>query len=140
MVNAPALQEQWEQVRSMLKKKWEKLTDEDLRFANGNFDQLVGRIHHRTGEAREAIEQFLDQVTNTGASVVSDAVKSVGEYARGASDQFREGYNRVSDQLGRQFDRSQELIRERPAHSVATAFAVGVLFGAVIGLALRSRP
>jgi uncharacterized protein YjbJ (UPF0337 family) len=139
-MNASTLEGQWEQVRGMLKKRWGQLTDDDLRFANGNVDQLIGRIHQRTGEAREAIEQFLDQATNSGAALVSDAVKAVGDYARDASSQVRERYNRISDQFGQQFDRSQEWIRERPAHSVATALAVGVLFGVVIGLALRSRP
>jgi uncharacterized protein YjbJ (UPF0337 family) len=136
-MNSSTLQGQWEQVRGMLKKKWGQLTDEDLRFANGNIDQLIGRIHQRTGEARDAIEQFLDQATSQGASLVSDTVKAVGDIARDKSKQVRESYNRISDQFGEQFDRSQEWIRERPAHSVATALAVGVLFGVVVGLALR---
>jgi len=123
----------------MLKKKWAQLTDEDLKFANGNLEQLVGRIQHRTGEAREAIEQFLEQLTATGSSVFSEAVKSVGEYARDTSGQICDGYNRISDRLESQLNRSEEFIRERPAHSVATAFAVGILFGVVVGLALRSR-
>jgi uncharacterized protein YjbJ (UPF0337 family) len=139
MANTTALQGKCDQVRKMLKQRWNELTDEDLRFASGNVDQLIARIHHRTGEARDAIEQFLASVTDSGASAMSGAVKNVGQYAREASDQFRDGYGRFTDEVGRQFDRSQELIREKPAHSIATAFAVGILFGAVIGLVLRSR-
>jgi len=44
MVNAQVLQGQWNQVRGELKKKWGQLTDDDLRFNNGNIDQLVGKI------------------------------------------------------------------------------------------------
>jgi uncharacterized protein YjbJ (UPF0337 family) len=139
-MNAPALQGKWEEVREMLKEKWSQLTDEDLRFAQGNVDQLVGRIHQRTGEARDVIERFLDQATRTGASAVSDAARRAGDYARGAGEQMREHYNRISGELGERFDQTQDLIREKPAHSVATALAIGVLFGVVIGLALRSRP
>jgi uncharacterized protein YjbJ (UPF0337 family) len=61
MVNAQALQGQWNQVRGELKKKWGQLTDDDLRFTNGNIDQLIGKIQQRTGEARDAIEQFLTE-------------------------------------------------------------------------------
>ena len=61
MVNAQVLQGQWNQVRGELKKKWGQLTEDDLRFTNGNIDQLVGKIQQRTGEAREAIEQFLER-------------------------------------------------------------------------------
>ncbi len=128
-----------EQVRGQLKKKWGQLTEDDLRFANGNIDQLIGRIQHKTGEAREAIEGFLDELTSQGASAVSQAADSVRQYAGYASDQMREGYNRISDQLGRRYEASQDLIRENPAQSVATAFGVGVLLGVVVGLALRSR-
>jgi uncharacterized protein YjbJ (UPF0337 family) len=139
MVNTQVLQGQWNQVRGQLKKKWGQLTEDDLKFANGNIDQLVGRIQHKTGEAREAIESFLDEVTAQGASAVSQAADSVRNYAGYASEQMRDGYNRISDQLGRRYETSQELIRENPARTVAAAFGVGVVLGVVVGLALRSR-
>jgi uncharacterized protein YjbJ (UPF0337 family) len=139
MVNTQVLQGQWNQVRGQVKKKWGQLTEDDLKFANGNLDQLVGRIQHKTGEAREAIENFLDELTSQGASAVSQAAESVKNYAGYASDQMRDGYNRISDQLGRRYEASQDLIRENPARTVATAFGVGVLLGVVVGLALRSR-
>jgi len=139
MVNTQVLQGQWNQVRGQLKKKWGQLTDDDLKFANGNLDQLVGRIQHKTGEAREAIESFLDEMTLQGATAVSQAAESVKNYAGYASDQMREGYNRISDQFGRRYEQSQDMIRENPARTVATAFGVGVLLGVVVGLALRSR-
>jgi uncharacterized protein YjbJ (UPF0337 family) len=139
MVNTQVLQGQWNQVRGQLKKKWSQLTDDDLKFTSGNIDQLVGRIQHKTGEAREAIESFLDEMTAQGASAVSQAAESVRNYAGVASEQVRDGYNRISDQLGRRYEASQDLIRENPARTVATAFGVGVVLGVVVGLALRSR-
>ena len=139
MLNAQALQGQWNQIRGELKKKWGQLTDDDLRFANGNIDQLVGRIQQRTGEAREAIEMFLSDATEQGAAALSQAAGQVGEYARYAGGQMREGYNRISDQFGRSYDYSQEMIREHPGRSIVTAFGVGILLGVVVGMALRSR-
>jgi uncharacterized protein YjbJ (UPF0337 family) len=139
MVNTQVLQGQWNQVRGQLKKKWGQLTDDDLKFANGNLDQLVGKIQHKTGEAREAIESFLDELTAQGSSAISQAAESARQYAGYASDQVRDGYNRISDQLGRHYESSQEMVRENPARTVATAFGVGVLLGVVVGLALRSR-
>jgi len=139
MVNTQVLQGQWNQVRGQLKKKWAQLTEDDLKFANGNIDQLIGRIQHKTGEAREAIEEFLDELTAQGGAAVSQAAESVRHYAGYATDQMREGYNRISDQIGNRYEASQEMIRDNPARSVATAFGVGVLLGVVVGLALRSR-
>ena len=74
MVNTQVLQGQWNQVRGQLKKKWGQLTDDDLRLSNGNIDQVIGRIQHKTGEAREAVESFLDELTSHGA---------VGDFACG---------------------------------------------------------
>ena len=139
MVNTQVLQGQWNQVRGQLKKKWGQLTEDDLKFANGNIDQLVGRIQHKTGEAREAIPSFLDEKPTQGATADAQAAESVKNYAGYASDQVRDGYNRISDQLGRRYEASQDLIRENPARTVATAFGVGVVLGVVVGLALRSR-
>jgi ElaB/YqjD/DUF883 family membrane-anchored ribosome-binding protein len=115
------------------------LTDDDLRLTTGNVDQLIGKIQHKTGEAREAIEQFLDELTSQGASAISQAAETAGQYGRYAADQVREGYNRLSDQFGQQYEMSQEMIRENPARSVATALGIGILLGIVVGLALRSR-
>ena len=139
MVNAQVLQGQWNQVRGELKKKWGQLTEDDLRFTNGNIDQLIGRIQSKTGEARDAIEKFLGEATSQGASMVAQATEHAGEYARYATEQVREGYNRISDQFGRGYDYSQEVIRENPGRSLATAFGVGILLGVVVGMALRSR-
>jgi len=139
MVNAQALQGQWNQIRGELKKKWGQLTDDDLRFNNGNIDQLVGKIQQRTGEAREAIEQYLTEATSQGASAISQAAGQVGQYARAAGEQAREGYNRISDQFGRSYEYSQDMVRENPGRSIATAFGVGILVGVVVGMALRSR-
>jgi uncharacterized protein YjbJ (UPF0337 family) len=150
MVNTQMLQGQWNQVRGQLKKKWGQLTDDDLRFANGNLDQLLGRIQQKTGEAREAIEGFLDEITSQGASAVSQAAETAGHYARqateGARDGYnrvaegaREGYNRISGEFERGYEYSRDLVRHNPARSVGTAFGVGVLLGVVVGLALRSR-
>jgi uncharacterized protein YjbJ (UPF0337 family) len=139
MVNAQVLQGQWNQVRGELKKKWGQLTEDDLKFTNGNIDQLIGRIQSKTGEGRDAIEKFLGEATSQGASMVAQATEHAGEYARYATDQVREGYNRISDQFGRSYEQSQDLIRENPTRSIATAFGVGVLLGVVVGMALRSR-
>jgi uncharacterized protein YjbJ (UPF0337 family) len=49
----------WEQVTGKAKEFWGWLTDDQLKQVEGNEDKLVGLIHERTGEAREAIEKRL---------------------------------------------------------------------------------
>jgi uncharacterized protein YjbJ (UPF0337 family) len=47
----------WNITKGKLKQKWAKLTDDDLQFAEGKHDELLGRIQKRTGETREAVEK-----------------------------------------------------------------------------------
>lgn len=40
----------WNIIKGELKKKWATLTDDDLQFAEGQQDALIGHIQRRTGE------------------------------------------------------------------------------------------
>jgi uncharacterized protein YjbJ (UPF0337 family) len=49
----------WNITKGKLKQKWAKLTDDDLQYAEGQIDELLGRIQKRTGETREVVEKAL---------------------------------------------------------------------------------
>ena len=70
-INVQGLQGQWNQLKGEVKKRWGQLSEDDLKWSGGNIDQLVGRIQQRTGETRESIEKYLDQLTAHGSSAVS---------------------------------------------------------------------
>ncbi|HMB04535.1 MAG TPA: CsbD family protein [Isosphaeraceae bacterium] len=138
-INAQELQGQWNKLRGQVKERWGQLTDDDLQIQGGNIDQLVGRIQQKTGEGREAIENFLSDLTSRGSSVVSQAAEAVGTYAQQAGDRLREHYGQFSDQARERYDMAQDMVRHNPAQSVAAAFGVGLVAGLIVGLALRSR-
>ncbi len=126
------LQGQWNQIRGELKKKWGQLTEDDLRFKNGNIDQLIGRIQEKTGDGREAIEHFLTELTSQGASAISQAAETVGQYARQDSERFREQF---ADPAHEGYGTAGDLVRHNPA---PVAVAAGVGFAA--GLLVASNP
>jgi uncharacterized protein YjbJ (UPF0337 family) len=47
----------WNITKGKLKQKWAKLTDNDLDYAEGQYNEMLGRVQKRTGETREAIEK-----------------------------------------------------------------------------------
>ncbi len=49
----------WNITKGVLKQKWAKLTDDDLKYVEGKHDEMVGRIQKRTGESREAVEKAI---------------------------------------------------------------------------------
>lgn len=51
----------WNIAKGKLKQKFANLTDDDLRYTEGQEDELVGRIQKRTGETKEMVEQALKE-------------------------------------------------------------------------------
>ena len=54
----------WNITKGKLKQKWAHLTDDDLQFAEGKADELIGRIQKRTGETREAVEKAVKEASS----------------------------------------------------------------------------
>ena len=139
MTNAQKLQGSWNQIRGQVKERWGNLTDDDLRIKDGNIDQMVGRIQQKTGEARETIESFLDQLTEKGATMASQVAQTVGNTAHQAGDRLREHWSQVADQASAGYDQAQRMVRDNPARSAATIFGVGLAVGLLVGLTLGRR-
>lgn len=52
----------WNQVSGKLKQEWADLTDDDLKYEEGKEDELLGRIQEVTGEAKDKIKEFIDNL------------------------------------------------------------------------------
>lgn len=48
---------QWMQMKGSVRKKWGKITDDDLDVINGERERLVGKIQERYGIAKEEAEK-----------------------------------------------------------------------------------
>ena len=61
-MNEDMIQGQWKQLAGKLKTSWGKLTDDDLKVAEGNSEYLIGKIQERYGiakdEARRQVKEF----------------------------------------------------------------------------------
>jgi uncharacterized protein YjbJ (UPF0337 family) len=56
----------WNIIKGKLIQKWANLTDDDLQYAEGQIDELIGRIQRRTCETREAVEKALKDSEHSG--------------------------------------------------------------------------
>ena len=64
-MNEDKIKGQWKQLAGTLKTKWGKLTDDDLRIAEGNSEYLAGKIQERYGIARDEAKRQVDDFRNT---------------------------------------------------------------------------
>lgn len=51
----------WNQLKGKLKQEYGELTDDDLRYAEGKEDELLGNIQEKTGKTKEQIKEFIDK-------------------------------------------------------------------------------
>ena len=49
----------WNELKGKLKEKYGELTDDDLVYAEGQEDQLLGRLQKKTGAAKDELTKFL---------------------------------------------------------------------------------
>jgi uncharacterized protein YjbJ (UPF0337 family) len=52
---------QWKQVKGEARKKWGKLTDDELMQVDGNRDILAGKIQEKYGIAKEDVTKQIDE-------------------------------------------------------------------------------
>jgi uncharacterized protein YjbJ (UPF0337 family) len=61
-MNKLELKGNWNQIKGKLKQKYGDLTDDDLTFAEGKEDELIGRLQTRLGKSKEDIRRELEEL------------------------------------------------------------------------------
>lgn len=52
----------WNEIKGKLKQSYGNLTDDDLVFAEGKDDELVGRLQKRLGKSKEEVRQMIEKL------------------------------------------------------------------------------
>jgi uncharacterized protein YjbJ (UPF0337 family) len=52
----------WNQIKGKLKQKYADLTDDDLKYAEGQSDELLGRLQKKTGKTREELVKEINSL------------------------------------------------------------------------------
>jgi uncharacterized protein YjbJ (UPF0337 family) len=139
MVNQQMLEGSWNELKGKIREKWGQLTDSDLPQFRGNMDQLVGTIQRKTGEGRDAIEHYLQDITEGAGSFVGKTADRLRQYAQQTAESVQGTAQQVLEQARSSYSGAQDLVRGRPTESLAVVFGVGVTVGVLVALMLRSR-
>lgn len=52
----------WNEVKGKLKQKYSQLTDDDLTFAEGKDDELLGRLQKKLGKTKEELRAEIEKL------------------------------------------------------------------------------
>jgi uncharacterized protein YjbJ (UPF0337 family) len=62
-MNREQLMGKWNQVKGSVRKRWGKLTDDDVDKIAGQRDTLIGKIQEKYGKSKEEAEKEVDDFT-----------------------------------------------------------------------------
>ncbi len=99
MINPQTLEGHWSEIQGKIRQRWGQLTDEDLPQFQGRVDQLVGTIQRKTGEKREAIEKYLNELSSSAGSNLGQAADAARTYVRQASEGVQDVAKQAADQV-----------------------------------------
>ena len=59
-MNKLSVKGNWNVIKGKLKQKYANLTDDDLTFAEGKEDEMLGRLQKRTGRTKEELRREIE--------------------------------------------------------------------------------
>jgi uncharacterized protein YjbJ (UPF0337 family) len=139
MVNQQIVKGDWNELTGKLRSKWGQLNNDEMQHFKGDATQLVGYIQRKTGETRDKIEGFLNDLGAKGGDAVSHAAETVKDFASQAVQTAKDGAEAVADHARTGYAAAERLVKERPATSVAAAFGTGLVLGAIVTLFIHPQ-
>ena len=139
MVNQQILEGNWNEIKGRIRSRWGQLTDDDLPQFHGEVDKLVGTIQRKTGEGRDAIENYLNELSGSAGSTLGRAAEGVRQYTNRAAENMQNTARQAADQVRSGYVEAERLVHERPAESLAVCFGLGLVTGVVLGMVISSK-
>lgn len=139
MTNQQILAGDWNEIKGRLRQRWGELTDDDLPQIRGDAEQIIGAIQRKTGEAHEAIAQYLQELSSSAVSATDTVTETISDQSQHASEAVQQLATQAADQMRAGYHAAERVVRDRPGASLAVCFGAGLVTGVVIALSLRSR-
>lgn len=61
-MNTDKIEGKFKEVKGDLKKKYAELTDDDLKYGEGEFDKMLGKLQQKTGKTKEELREEIDKM------------------------------------------------------------------------------
>ena len=62
MPNTTELKGNWNEIMGKIKQKYATLTDDDLTFAEGKKDEMLGRLQVKLGKTKDELHEFISSL------------------------------------------------------------------------------
>ncbi len=87
----------WDEIKGKLKQQYAQLTDEDLSYAEGKGDELLGKLQDKLGKGKAEVTKIINDLTGKGSDLANKAKDAVDKGADKAKDAFDKGADKAKD-------------------------------------------
>jgi uncharacterized protein YjbJ (UPF0337 family) len=144
------LESTWDTLKGKLKQRYGQLTDDDLTFAEGKGEELLGRLQAKLGISRAELEWTLDDLAATAegnleqakgrAAEFSDQVRDVMQDVKQRATAIGEdakakgaaAYDEARQRARGLLDEGEQYVRTNPRESILAAVVAGFVAGIVV--------
>ncbi len=138
MSNQQILEGSWNELKGQLREKWGQLTNDDLEAASGNVERLIGLVQRKTGESREAIDNFLSEAASKCQSSWNRTGQMFQDYTEAAVNGASQIGHDAKQHLHAGYVQSERFVRKHPMETLAVCLGVGLVAG-LVATALTRR-
>ena len=149
-MNTDQLESTWGTLKGKLKQRYGQLTDDDLTFAEGKGEELLGRVQAKLGVSRAELDSTLDDLVATAegnleqakgkAAEFSDQVRDVVEDLKQRATVLGEdakakgaaAYDEARQRARGLLDEGEQYVRANPRESILAAVVAGFVAGIVV--------
>lgn len=139
MITQMQIEGGWNELKGKIKEAWGQISHDELREFEGDYEQLVGMIQQKTGDAQQAIASRLAELDERFRPMWQQMSDTAREYYEQTMKATGESVEQMRDQVYAGHIQAQRAVRRRPMESVAVAFGTGIIAGVVLGMIARSR-
>lgn len=87
----------WDDIKGKLKQQYAQLTDEDLTYAEGKGDELLGKLQEKLGKGKAEVTKIINDLTSKGGDLADKAKDAVSQGADKAKSVVSEGADKAKD-------------------------------------------
>jgi ElaB/YqjD/DUF883 family membrane-anchored ribosome-binding protein len=139
MIHHDSLQRGWKEISEKVRRHWVQLTNEDLHSFDGDVGHLVDLIQRKSGDARQIVEHYLNELIVNPGSAFERSAEEVREYAQKSRERIDEGTRQAVDLLRESRKMVKAYVQQHPAAVMGVCFGAGILAGLMLGLSTRRR-
>ncbi|MGH7439136.1 MAG: CsbD family protein [Polyangiaceae bacterium] len=88
-MNRTQIEGKWMELKGQARTRWAKLTEEDLKLVEGEFDKLVGKVSERYGIAREQARAEVSAWADRQGERIEEAGRTAEKKIRSAGEALK---------------------------------------------------